>query len=141
MPRRPPARVRAQQRRHPRPTAPWRRLPRLPHASSTLHAAVQLLELHHAWLGPGDVARSFNTWRRIANRPTPSPLGYGFVGECGIWGCCPPSREALEMAMRDLPTRPARELRRLIAPLDERFRNRTFPDPTAPPGPWWTRRC
>lgn len=140
MPRRPPARVRASLRRHPRPTG-RRRLPRIPHASSALHAAIQHLELHHWEFCHGDVARSFDRWRRIANRPTPAPLGYGFAGECGIWGCCPPSRDALELAILRLPARPARELRRLVAPLDERFLDRTYSDPTAPPGPWWTRRC
>lgn len=118
----------------------WR-LPRIPHASSTLHAALNLLELHSTKLSHGDVASAFDRWRRIANRPTPSPVGYGFNNECGVWGCCPPSRDALELAIRGLPARPARELRRLVAPLDERFLNRTFADPSAPPGPWWTRRC
>jgi len=140
MPRRPPARVRASNRRLPRSPFP-RRHPRIPCGSSTLHAAIRLLELHDRDLGPGDVASALDRWRRIANRPTPNPLGYGFAAQCGIWGCCPPSREALDIAIRRLPPRPARELRRLVAPLDERFLDRTYPDPTAPPGPWWTRRC
>jgi hypothetical protein len=139
MPRRPPARVRASLPRRPRIT-PWR-YPRIPCGSSALHAAIRLLEQHDRDLSPGDIAWSFDRWRRIANRPTPSPLGYGFANECGVWGCCPPSRDALEIAIRRLPLRPSRELRRLVAPLDERFLKRTYADPTAPPGPWWTRRC
>ncbi|HEX2144434.1 MAG TPA: hypothetical protein VHG10_08000 [Glycomyces sp.] len=140
MPRRPPARVRATQRRSPR-SERTRPVARIPHASSTLHAAVTILERQSDDFGRGDIAEAYRTWRRKADRPIPSPIGSGFDGECGIWGCCPPSRNALELAMRRLPKRPARELRRLVAVLDDRFLKRTFPDPTAPPGPWWHRRC
>jgi hypothetical protein len=124
----------------PRLLIPWRH-PRIPRGTSALNAAIHLLELHDRDLGRGDVARALDQWRRITNRPRLDPLGYGFDNECGIWGCCPPSREVLELAMRRLPARPGRELRRLVAPLDDEFLKRTYPDPTAPPGPWWRRRC
>ena len=43
--------------------------------------------------------------------------------------------------MRSLPTKPARELRKLVEPLDDRYRAATVPDPFADPcEPWWARR-
>jgi hypothetical protein len=53
----------------------------------------------------------------------------------------PHPREQLELALHLLPKQSARELRRLLAPLDERVEARTVPDPSAPNRHWWSRRA
>ncbi|MGW0580590.1 hypothetical protein ACWD25_32640 [Streptomyces sp. NPDC002920] len=138
MPRSRPSRLRAARpvRRH-RSSA--RREPGLPRASSTLAAAVVLLEHRRLW--PGAVAQALRQWSRHARRP-----GLALSGGCGCPLCDPLSsteeRAVLELALRALPPRPARELRLLVQPLDELFLSRSSPDPFAPSDEgWWTRRC
>ncbi|MFF8534320.1 hypothetical protein ACF07B_20650 [Streptomyces sp. NPDC015532] len=44
--------------------------------------------------------------------------------------------------MHALPRQAARELRRLVQPLDDLYIAKTWPDPFASPGDgWWARRC
>jgi hypothetical protein len=86
---------------------------------------------------PGHIASTFLEWRRQVHGPRRNLLNGGRT--CGC--CDPPDRSVLDDALRRLPKRQSRELRRLIAPLDERYLQRTLPDPHAPPGPWWLRRC
>jgi len=51
-------------------------------------------------------------------------------------------REVLEAAMHALPPQAARELRRLVKPLDDRYIAKTWPDTFASPDDgWWARRC
>jgi hypothetical protein len=137
MPRRSPARVRASQRRRERA---WyrRHAPQVPGASGSLNAALRRLEDRDAGSWPGRFATAFHEWRRIACAPGRA-LRNGVVG-CSLDCCCPRPREALEVALHCLPRRSARELRRLLAPLDARVENRTVPDPTAPAGQEWSRR-
>jgi hypothetical protein len=66
-------------------------------------------------------------------------LRNGVVG-CSVDCCCPGPREALEVALHCLPRQSARELRRLLAPLDARVEDRTVRDPPAPAGQEWSRR-
>lgn len=85
----------------------------------------------------GTIAEAFRNW----DRQVRGPRRYLNRGSSSCPCCYRPDRLTIEEALRRLPKRQARELRRLVEPIDERFLDRTFPDPTAPPGPWWTRRC
>ncbi|SDD85045.1 hypothetical protein [Glycomyces harbinensis] len=138
MPRRPPARVRAQQ---PRRLSPWRAtfLPRIPGASGALQAAVVRLEHADARLTPGDIAQAFTQWRRWVHRPV-RQLSTG-AGSCPCPSCGTWSREVLERTAHRLPPRQARELRRLLEPLDERFLSRTVPVPARFEHRWWAYRA
>jgi hypothetical protein len=86
---------------------------------------------------PGDIAGAFVAWRSCVY----GPRKYLILGGWGCDCCGPPIRDVLDEAVARLPKRPARELRLLIAPLDEHFLDRTYPDPTTPPGSWWAQRC
>lgn len=53
----------------------------------------------------------------------------------------PTARDVIDAAIRALPKRFARELRKLVSPLDEAVAAKTLPDPFADPArPWWHRR-
>lgn len=88
---------------------------------------------------PGEIADAFRNWQRTVGGPARRARDYALHADCEY--CNPPSRDSLEIALRRLPRRPARELRRLVAPLDERYLRLTIPLPSKPPGPWWTLRC
>ncbi|HEU5129459.1 MAG TPA: hypothetical protein VFU12_15865 [Glycomyces sp.] len=136
MPRRPPARIRAHATKRPRPWSA-RRTPGLPVGSGGLAAAIRRLEHRRSDLEPGGVADAFTRWARLSSGPARRLT----TDMCCLHGCCEPDpRALLELAVHLLPRRSARELRRLLEPIDRRFRERTLPDPFAPPGPWWTRR-
>ncbi|MDN3241323.1 hypothetical protein [Glycomyces tritici] len=137
MPRRPPARVRAQQRRYASPSAD-RPLPRIPGASSALQGAIARLETDDSRFHPGDVASAFRVWQRVTGGPARRAQDHAVHADCEL--CNPPSRDVLELALHLLPRRSAQELRHLVAPLDERFLRLTIPLPSKPPGPWWARR-
>lgn len=136
MPRRPPARVRACATKRPRPWSA-RRAPNLPVGSGALAAAIRRLEHRRREFASGSIANAFTQWARQASGPARRLT----ADTCCLYGCCGPDpRELLELAVHLLPRRSARELRGLLEPIDRRFRERTLPDPFAPPGPWWTRR-
>ncbi|MCC3763944.1 hypothetical protein K3N28_12800 [Glycomyces sp. TRM65418] len=88
---------------------------------------------------PGDIAGAFHTWRRVVGGPASRARCYALHADCA--SCNPPGRDVLESASYRLPRRQAQELRRLTAPLDERFLQLTLPLPSKPPCPWWTLRC
>jgi bacterioferritin-associated ferredoxin len=88
---------------------------------------------------PGEIGYAFHHWRRVVNGTACQVRSFALHADCGY--CNPLVREALEDALHRLPRRPAQELRRLVAPLDERFLRLTHPLPSKPPGPWWTLRC
>ncbi|MDA1361717.1 hypothetical protein O1R50_18965 [Glycomyces luteolus] len=138
MPRKPPARVRAQQRRIVPPATP-RPIPRIPGASSALQGATARLEHDDPRFSPGDVASAFHVWHRAVSGPARRARDHARHADCEL--CNPPSRDVLELALHLLPRRSAQELRRLVAPLDERFMRLTIPLPGKPPGPWWTLRA
>ncbi|THV30140.1 hypothetical protein [Glycomyces paridis] len=145
MPRRPPARVRAQQRRrlpdarrlryyHPvQRIIPARKVFNIPGASGSLRAAIVRLEREHARLSYA--AEAFRNWRRLAY----GPLRHTFNPGCD-WCEGPHNRDQLELLLHVLPKRSARELRRLLAPIDRAYLDRTFNNPMRD-GPWWHRRC
>ncbi|MFG3342488.1 hypothetical protein [Glycomyces sp. NPDC048151] len=132
MPRRQPARVRAEQPRYRR----WRYrkypIPRVNGASGALQAAVVRLENADTRFEIGGIARALRGWRGRV-RCTLRPQCRDYYCPC----CSDPDRETLEDAMRRLPKRQAQELRRLVEPLDEEFIRRTIPVPQWKAGPWW----
>ncbi|THV33675.1 hypothetical protein [Glycomyces buryatensis] len=114
--------------------------PPIPRASGSLHAAIRRLEVEDSRLYVGAVNLAWRNWHRQA---------YGARGRAPYadgYYCCEycdpmPGRETIELALHRLPRSSARELRRLVAPLDEHFLGRTYPDPHARQGPWWIGRC
>jgi hypothetical protein len=134
MPRKPPARVRAQQRRH-RTPAVTRPAPQIPGASAALQGAITRLENNDPRFSPGDVASTFHVWQRVVSGPARRARDHATHADFEL--CNPPSREVLELALHLLPRRSAQELRRLAEPLDERFLQRTLPKPQLTEGPWW----
>jgi len=138
MPRNRPSQVRASGR-HPRRQTHETPTPGLPRGSGKLAGAVSRLEHERLW--PGAIAQALQQWSRTAHRPRRA-----LSGGCGCPMCNPfyttDEREVLEAAMHALPPQAARELRRLVKPLDDRYIAKTWPDPFASPDDgWWARRC
>ncbi len=89
---------------------------------------------------PASVGQALAQWRRAVHGPARSLTRGLVVNDCP---CCDDrdQRDVLERAMAALSTRASRELRALVAPLDEILERRTCHDPQAPPdAPWWRRR-
>lgn len=138
MPRRPPARVRAQQRRR-LPYGLTRRFHRVPGASGALQSAIVRLENTDTRFSAGEIAASFLEWQRWIHRPVrqlSTACGSCPCPTCGTW-----SREVLERAVHRLPKRQSRELHHLLAPLDEHFISRTVPVPSRSARRWWACRA
>ncbi|WP_459027799.1 hypothetical protein [Pseudonocardia sp. DLS-67] len=129
MPRRPPARVRALNRRRSRPT-PIRGVP-----ISTSRALDRLDRPRLTSLAIND---ELIVWGRVAQKPRAVLAREGndwirFVG--------PLARDPLEQAIRALPRRQRAPLRRRVARLDALFEEKTLNNPLADPAlPWWSRR-
>jgi hypothetical protein len=97
------------------------------------------LELSDPKLFYGCIAGAFVAWKRLVHGPIRQARTGGTWHGCDC--CYPPQlRELLDLAMQRLPKRSARELRRLLEPLDERFLKRTIQIRGRPGGPWWTYR-
>ncbi|HET9173313.1 MAG TPA: hypothetical protein VFN97_28040 [Actinospica sp.] len=114
-------------------------VPGLAVGSSRLAGAVSRLERERLW--PGAIAQALRRWSQVARRPS-----LALSGGCGCPLCDPfhttEERAVLELALHALPVRAARELRTIVAPLDELYLARSWPDPTlALDGGWWARRC
>ncbi|MGW6983249.1 hypothetical protein ACWGE1_28075 [Streptomyces sp. NPDC054932] len=107
--------------------------------SATTLAAIARVE--HRRYTPGETYRALWHWRRTAYRRGPWII---YLETDDDHGCCDRvnhCRRKLETVCVLLPPRARRELRAVIAPLDERFLARTLNDPYADPGdPWWQRR-
>ncbi|MFD7262292.1 hypothetical protein [Streptomyces sp. NPDC059874] len=135
MPRKPPSQVRADLPRAPRS---WESRAVIPGLSGKTLAEIARLEANHRHLGAGAAHRAFRHWHWTAHQRGP----WGVYPEHDQ--CCDPStgcRGTLERVRLSLPRPAGRELRAVLAPLDERFLARTLNDPFAPPGdPWWCRR-
>ncbi|KAA2255244.1 hypothetical protein F0L68_28920 [Solihabitans fulvus] len=101
----------------------------------SIQAQRQILEFECQRRTPGDIANAVRSWSWLVHRPGAPPLArsYGtFVGceECDCYGHdCMDSRSLLELALRALPPGAARELRRVVAPLDEVYLRRVLPNP------------
>lgn len=143
MPRRRPSQVRLDL---PRPLRQWERRAVVSGLSSRILAEIDRVERERLWIGAAHEA--LEHWQKICRRPgrgvmhtraTQYDNWYDHeTGEdIGPERC----RDVLETLVHALSPRAARDLRALIAPLDERFLRRTLNDPFAPPdAPWWMRR-
>ncbi|GAA3851442.1 hypothetical protein [Streptomyces sedi] len=137
MPRRPPGASRARQRRTPRGGAP-RRFSELPGLGGPARAAVHRLEAERFW--PGCLQDSLARFARPLRAP--GRVLYPHVANCPCDDALD-GRDTVEALLRALAPRPRREVRALVARLDEEFAGRTLPDPGAPLEPgagWWNRR-
>src|ERR1700732_4241050 len=120
MPRRRLGLVRADLPRRPRPhdgTATIRGL------SAQALAEIGRIERTRGYLWPGAVAAAMRHWRSFVHNPY-RQLWVDNDGGCGIWECCGSpweAREMLEAVLLNLSRRRARELHRLIDPLDELY--------------------
>lgn len=129
MPRRPPARVRATNRRRRRP---------IPIHGVPISTSRALDRLDRPRLTSLEINAELLTWRRVAQKPRAVLAREGndwihFVG--------PLARDTLERAMRALPRRQRAPLRRRVARLDALFAGKTVNNPQADPSlPWWSRR-
>jgi hypothetical protein len=113
--------------------------PGLAVGSGRLAGAISRLERERLWSGA--VAQALRRWSQVAHRPRRA-----LSGGCGCPLCNPfyttDERAVLELALHALPSRAARELREFVAPLDELYLARSWPDPTVSPDEgWWARRC
>ena len=101
-------------------------------------ADIVRLERRDNRLRPGDIGDALRRWTGIARGPAAALL-HDF-GECPC-GCAWACREVLDIALRSLPRRAARELRRPVEAADQLFLARTLPDLWADPcSPWWDQR-
>ena len=135
VPRRRPSSILSAGRRTRRPDV-HRRVPGLPAGSNALAGAVNRLEHERLW--DGAVSDAFRSWERVvrAGYPWRDPL-CPWKDHLEIFD----GRALLERAMHALPRRAARELRRMVTPLDEAYLLKTSPQPlAAPDDPWWLRR-
>ncbi|MFC9325591.1 hypothetical protein [Kitasatospora sp. NPDC057015] len=139
MARRAPGQVRARLSRRVRPEQ-GRTI--VPGVSARTQRGIAAFEDSQLW--PGAVADAMARWVGTARGPARGPAAPQARG-CGVEACCPTEahpRELLERALGGLPSGAARELRRRVDPLDERYLSRTVVDSYADPSwPWWLRRC
>jgi hypothetical protein len=135
MPRRAPGTVRAGQPIAARSPTPIRGL------SRRAQNAIESAEARHLW--PGCVSQALDRYRRFLHQP-----GRWLYMPWPDCPCCDPveARDDLDRSLAVLPPRVRAELRRVIAPLDDDFRRRTLPDPTANSispwhaAAWWRQR-
>ncbi|WP_091400939.1 hypothetical protein [Micromonospora saelicesensis] len=108
--------------------------------SSKAVADVVRLERHNNRLHPGDVGRALRGWTDKVRGPARDLLDD--FGGCPC-GCTSDyrDREVLDIALRSLTGKTARELRRVVSAADDLFLSRTLANPWADPGdPWWEQR-
>jgi hypothetical protein len=88
----------------------------------TLYEIVRIEETR-ASLWAGAVSESLRQWRSFVHQPDHRLWDADGSG-CTEWGCCGDpvrARENLETALSGMPQRAARELRVLVAELDDRY--------------------
>lgn len=130
MPRRPPSRVRREQ--------PYRRTRVIRLGALPGEVVGALDRLGDDELRPGRIATALWLWRRHSRQPR-RELGNASSDETE--SMAPDARDDLEHAVQALPPRPARTLRRLLAPLDRVIAAKTLAEPYSDPSlPWWRRR-
>ncbi|WP_432847814.1 hypothetical protein ACQPXB_43745 [Amycolatopsis sp. CA-161197] len=132
MARRPPAAVRARLPVRPRENRPFSAIAGLPRRTLADIHRVEATELI-----PGEVEKALQNLRRYARIAHRRPE---FPGCTHCAGADPDIRISLDRALHALPARSRAALQALLDRLDEEIRRKTFPDPHAPPGPWWDRR-
>lgn len=135
MPRRSPGALRAQKRLV---RGDSRRFSQISGLGRSAQAAVRRLEADRFW--PGCLRDSLDQFEQFLRRP--GRRLYLPLADCP---CHDPlaSRDNVEAILDALPLRARRELRQIVARLDEEFERRTLPDPRAPVrfgAGWWHRR-
>ncbi|WP_430500776.1 hypothetical protein ACQRWP_03615 [Micromonospora trifolii] len=95
------------------------------------------LERHNR-LYPGEIGRALRAWTDKARGPARDLLDD--FGGCPC-SCTSDYRKVLDIALRSLTGKTARELRRAVGAADELFLSRTLANPWADPSdPWWEQR-
>lgn len=114
----------------------------VPRISIATAAAVLRWESTHPHLSVGSVARALFAWSHLAWAPLRRLINDLEPTGCPCCAQGPDQRDILQAALTGLASRPARDLRRLVGPLDDLVLRRTVPAPYTPPGlPWWHGRC
>lgn len=91
--------------------------------SSRALSEISYLERTRRYLWPGSTEVALRMWRGFVHSPY-RRLWVDNDSGCGIWECCGApweARQMLEAVMLNLSRRRARELHRLIDPLDELY--------------------
>ncbi|THV30904.1 hypothetical protein [Glycomyces paridis] len=147
MARKSPGAIRAELRTLPYPDdPPSQDIARL---SARTVAAIHRVEYHsrHYHLFPGVTASALRRYRAFL--ATGRGLLYPKSADCSCPGCSIDdvrhARDVLETVLEELRGRPRSELRREVAALDRRYRDRTLPDFRAPLrehelSGWWHHR-
>jgi hypothetical protein len=135
MPRSSPGALRAQKRSG---RDDSRRFSQISGLARAAQAAVRRLETEPFY--PGCLRETLDQYEQFLRRP--GRHLYVPLADCP---CHDPlhARDNVEALLRALPPRVRRELRRVVARLDEEFEQRTLPDPMAPVRlgeGWWHRR-
>jgi hypothetical protein len=136
MPRRRPSRLRADNRRFAAHRGRYSRIDRL-----SGPAQAQVIVLERTRLRPGLVGRALARWAAVARAPK-DRLPPPFDDRCGVPSCCPEpadERDLLELAICALPRKSARELRRIVRPLDLKILERPDAVPYGEPEHGWWR--
>lgn len=120
--------------------AQWRDVAHIPGLPPFAQQEVSYLEIRtdsdwaRTGLWPGAVREALLGWTQTSHRPAQRHFH-----PCHC--CGRSSRTILAEALALLSAPSARELDRLLAPLDARFRSLTLPNPLSPSDlPWWERR-
>ncbi len=119
----------------------------IPGLSARALAEVARIERDRPGFQPGKGYDAYRAWLAVAELPGNvvyfgTPVGCGYDEE-HVYYYADGWRDVLETLVCGLSPPSERELRGVLAPLDERLRRRTLPDPAAPPAPdayWWRRR-
>jgi hypothetical protein len=135
MPRRSPGALRAQKRLV---RGDSQRFSQISGLGRTAQAAVRRLEADRFW--PGCLRDSLDQFEKFLR--SPGRLLYVPLADCP---CHDPlnGRDTVEAMLDALPLRARRELREIVARLDQEFEQRTLPDPSSPVelgAGWWHRR-
>lgn len=92
-------------------------------------------------LPAGEVAQSFRRWGYSARRPRGDVTPFYGYDDTDLRSGDYHVRTLLEIVLYGLQTKARRELRAVIAPLDEQVLRRAVNNPfEAPDLPWWKRR-
>lgn len=132
MPRNRPGAVRAARTR----IQGYRTLSRIRGVHWRTRRAIELAEIRE--LGAGRVQDVLDRYRGLLDGPgrwlaLPPPIG---CPGCDLTY----ARHDVADVLRALPPAARADLRRIVAPLDDRFRRRTLPEPNAAGDAWWLRR-
>jgi hypothetical protein len=135
MPRRSPGALRAQKRLS---RGGSRQFSQISGLGRSAQAAVRRLEADRFY--PGYLRDGLDQFEQFLR--SPGRLLYVPLADCP---CHDPvyGRDTVEAMLNALPLRARRELREIVALLDDEFERRTLPDPTAPVelgAGWWHRR-